>query len=178
MRSPHAELTWLGCATLLLASLGCAGYQLGNQSLFRPEIRTVYIPVFESVSYRRYLGEQLTEAVIKEIERQTPYKVVATPNADSVLMGRVIDEKKRVISETINDDPRYLGTDLVVSVTWQDRRGGVLMQQSGLVLSPLTFFSSDSGDLIPEGGQSLGTAQQETIQRIARQIVEQMEVRW
>ena len=178
MRSPHAELTWLGCATLLLASLGCAGYQLGNQSLFRPEIRTVHVPVFESVSYRRYLGEQLTEAVIKEIERQTPYKVVATPNADSVLIGRIIDEKKRVISETINDDPRYLGTDLVVSVTWHGRQGDVLMQQSGFALSPLTFFTTDSGDLIPEGGQSLGTAQQETIQRIARQIVEQMEVRW
>ena len=178
MRSPLSGLTWFGCAAILLASPGFAGYQLGNQALFRPEIRTVYVPVFESVSYRRYLGEQLTEAVIKEIERQTPYKVVATPNADSVLTGRIIDEKKRVISETINDDPRYLGTDLVVSVSWHDRRGDVLMQQSGFALSPLTFFTTDSGDLIPESGQSLGTAQQETIQRIARQIVEQMEVRW
>ena len=65
-----------GCAAalVLLAGLGgCAGYQFGSQSLFNtPDIETVHVPVFQSSSFRRDLGEQLTEAVVKEIEKRTP----------------------------------------------------------------------------------------------------------
>ena len=79
------------CALLLLLGWlsGCAGYQIGNQSLYPPDIHTVYVPMFESKSFRRDLGERLTEAVAKEIELKTPFKVVNDPNADSVLTGRL-----------------------------------------------------------------------------------------
>jgi hypothetical protein len=157
---------------------GCAGYQLGNKSLYRPEIRTVHVPVFESASFRRFLGERLTEAVVKEIELETPYKVISSPDADSVLVGRIVDDRRRVIGETINDDPRILGTDMLVTVSWFDRRGEVLSAESSFALAPLSFFTSGSGDFIPEAGQSVTTAQQEAIQSLARQIVQQMETRW
>ena len=62
----------------LLAS-GCAAYRFGAASLYPPDIQTVYVPVFESNSFRRNLSELLTEAVCKEIELKTPYKVVGTP---------------------------------------------------------------------------------------------------
>ena len=52
--------------------------------------------MFESVSFRRDLGERLTEAVMKQIEEKTPYKVVSDPNADSMLSGRIAQESKRV----------------------------------------------------------------------------------
>ena len=89
----------LVATTMLLASSGCAGLHVGQQSLYRPEIATIYVPVFESESYRPNLGERLTEAVVKEIELKTPYKVVQTPNADSVLRGRIVMETKRVLAE-------------------------------------------------------------------------------
>ena len=47
---------------------GCAGYRFGAASLYPPDIQTVYVPVFESNSFRRNLSEWLTEAVCKEIE--------------------------------------------------------------------------------------------------------------
>ena len=56
----------------------------GTDSLYAADIATVYVPMIESDSYRRDLGERLTEAVVKEIELKTPYKVVSTPNADSI----------------------------------------------------------------------------------------------
>src|SRR5262245_35350210 len=61
---------------------GCAGYQIGNRALYRPDLRTVHVPVIQSDSYRRYLGERLTEAIVKEIELRTPYKVVGPDAAD------------------------------------------------------------------------------------------------
>ena len=79
---------------------GCAGYQLGQRSLYRPDIRTVHVPVVQSDSYRRYLGERLTEAVVKEIELRTPYKVVDSESADSVLNVRLVSESKRILPRT------------------------------------------------------------------------------
>ena len=79
---------------LPLLFCGCAAYQIGNQSLYPLEIHTVSVPVFQSNSFRRNLGERLTEAVVKEIERRTPYKVVSDPGADSVLTGRIVTERK------------------------------------------------------------------------------------
>ena len=78
---------------------GCAGYRFGAASLYPPDIQTVYVPVFESNSFRRNLSEWLTEVVCKEIELKTPYKVVGTPQADSVLTGKLISDTKRVIIE-------------------------------------------------------------------------------
>src|SRR6476660_2725748 len=72
-RVPHSALLCFWCVAFLT---GCAGYQLGQRSLYRPDICTVHIPVIQSDSFRRYLGERLTEAVVKEVELRTPYKVV------------------------------------------------------------------------------------------------------
>ena len=80
-----------------LAGGGCAGYRFGAASLYPPDIQTVYVPVFESNSFRRNLGEWLTEAVCKEIELKTPYKVVGTPNADSVLTGKITSDTKPAV---------------------------------------------------------------------------------
>ena len=52
--------------------LGIGNYQFGSRTLFPNDIETVYVPVFQSNSFRKGLGEQLTEAVIKEIEKRQP----------------------------------------------------------------------------------------------------------
>ena len=89
---------------IILTSVGCTGYQLGNQTLFRPDIRTVHVPIVQSESFRRGLGERLTEAIVKEIELRTPYKVVDASNADSIFQARLVDEHKRVIAENQFDE--------------------------------------------------------------------------
>ncbi len=161
-----------------IAMTGCASYQIGTRSLYRPDIRTVYVPMFESDSLRRNLGERLTEAVVKEIELKTPYKVVHRPDADSVLTARITSAAKRVVAEQANDIPRNIETDLAVQVNWYDRRGEHLLQDSQFNFIPIDFTAAQSADFTPEGGQSIATAHQEAIQRLAEQIVSQMESRW
>lgn len=170
-------------ATLLLLSFsttlfcGCAGYQLGNQNLYRRDIVTVAVPVFESESLRRHLGERLTEAVVKEIELKTPYKVTQGMNADSVLSGRIIEESKFIITENVNDEPRDIELEMFVELNWQDRRGQELFHQN-LVLPPSLTSIGQAVHFVPEGGQSLVTAQQDAIKKLAEQIVARMEVPW
>lgn len=169
--------TFLSC--LLLHSIsGCASYQVGSRSLYPPGINTVHVQMFESDSFRRHLGERLTEHVVKELELRSPLKVVPNLGADSVLSGRIVRDDKRTLVENINDNPRDIELNLAVQFTWIDRRGNALMQPVSMPVPSLTQSVSQAGSLVPEAGQSIATAQQEAIERMARQIVTQMESRW
>ncbi len=162
----------------LIVSTGCAGYQVGNYSLYPADVHTVYVPVFDSTSFRSNLGERLTEAVIKEIELKTPYKVVGTPDADSILTGRLVKETKRLTVETPWDDPRQYNLDLQVEVSWIDRRGNIIRQADSVPLPPEAIIVSGDAGLVPEVGQSVATSHQQAIGRVAEQIVSMMEMPW
>jgi Lipopolysaccharide-assembly len=169
------------CLLLLGLSIiqtGCAGYRLGTRTLFRQDIRTVHVPIIRSDSFRPELGVRLTEAVQKEIEDRTPYKIVDAATADSTLVCRINFDTKRVLTETRTDEPRDLRLTLAAEVNWTDRIGNVLMENRFLPPGETAFYFSEQSDLVPEGGQSITTSQQRAIQRMADHIVDQMEARW
>ncbi len=164
---------------IALAQLaGCAAYRIGSQSLYASDVNTVYVPMIESTSFRPGLGERLTEAVVKEIEIKTPFKVVGTPNADSILSTRLIGETKRVVVENNNDDPRALEINLTAEVTWLNRRRQPLQAPANLALPPELLTFGQTSALLPEAGQSVASSQQQAIQRLAQQIVSTMEEPW
>src|SRR5262245_42783818 len=111
----HFALRNLHCAVAVVVVFsGCAGYQLSTRVLYRPDIRTVHVPVVQSDSFRRYLGERLTEAIVKEIELRTPYKVVDEASADSVLTVRLVSDSKRVLANNKFSEPRDIETDFFI----------------------------------------------------------------
>ena len=150
---------------------GCAGWQIGNRSLYRPDIATVHVPIVRSDSYRRNLGERLTEMIVKEIELKTPYKVVDAASADSVLAVRIASESKKVLSETRNDDVRDMETDFFVQMSWSDRRGDLISGGGRHPYAPLLVNNCEQENFVPEGGQSLTTAQQATSSRGRRRCI-------
>lgn len=164
---------WMGLllAWLAINSTGCAGYHLGNQFLYRGDIRSVHVVMFESDSNRRYLGQRITEAVIKELEQKTPLTITEPQITDSFIRGRIIQDTKRVVGENRFDEPRSLDVNWVVEVDWVDRAGTPLMERQTIRISEDAVF-------IPEGGQSISTAQQAIIERTARQVVSQMQTPW
>jgi Lipopolysaccharide-assembly len=162
----------------LVSLAGCTGYQVGTGSLYAPDVRTVYVPMIESESYRRDLGERLTEAVCKEIESKTPYKVVGTPDADSILSARLFEDRRRVLAENSFDDPRISETELRAEVTWLNRRRLPMVPIQTFALPPELVPITQTSNLIPEIGQSVATSQQQAIERLAQQIVSTMEAPW
>ncbi len=161
------------CWMMLLAVslVGCRGYHLGNQYLFRNDIRTVHVQFVESDSYRWFQGQLLTEALVKEIQRVTPYVLAEPAIADSFLQVRLVQEQKRIIGRTGFIDPRAIEYDWRVEAVWIDRAGVPLMNRRAIRVS-------DEATFIPEAGQSLGTAQLALVEQLARQIVGQMEAAW
>lgn len=161
-----------------LCTTGCAGYRFGPRSMFRHDIRTVHVPIFVSDTLRRGLGERLTEAVVKEIASRTPYKLVNADQADSVLRGRIVTADKNALTSNINGEPRVLDVNFQLQISWTDRQGNLLSGPIIYDIAPTALNINQSASFVPEGGQSLATAQQESIQRLARQVVSQMEGPW
>ena len=152
---------WLAALACGAASLaGCASYRFGNNTLYATNV-----------------GERLTEAVCKEIEKRTPFKVVGSAEADSVLTARIVADTKRMQVESPTDQSRMVEMNIQVLVTWADRGGAVLA--SGAV--PLPAASVDVGQaaaLVPEYGRSVVSTQQEGLVKMAQQIVGLMEEPW
>jgi hypothetical protein len=166
-----------GIAVALMMT-GCAGYRIGTRNLYRNDIRTVHIPIIKSDSFRPELGVQLTEALQKEVERRTPYKMADFATADSIMNCRLTSENKQVVGETGTDESRLLRSSIAVEVSWVDRRNIPLIETRFLPPGETTFYFSENTDFVPEAGQSIGTANQRVIERLANHIVDQMESRW
>lgn len=166
----------VGLVIACWAVLAGCGYMVGNAH--RPDIRTVHVPLFESDADRRGFEFQLTEAVQKEIQQRTAFRLVKEPMADTRLRGRIIDISKRPLTESAFDDPRELQLSFAVQVAWEDLDTNRILAQQNIPLEPQFISLSSQSEFAPEVGQSLATGTQAAIDRLARQIVDMMEAPW
>ena len=164
----------VGCLVALFLS-GC-GYTLGSG--FSPDIKTVSVPIFENDTYRRGIEYQLTEAVQKEIQNRTPYRLARGSDADTRLTGRIIQVRKDVLGENDNDDPRQLQFSIMVRVTWENLRTGEILARQEVPVDPLAIPLIAQAGFAPELGQSQATASQSAIDQLARNIINMMETPW
>ncbi len=151
--------------------VGCRGYNVGNQYLYRSDIRTVHVAPVESDSFRRFTGAKLTDAIVRQIAQQTPLTIDEPALADSVVQAKILRDAKRVLGQNRFGEPRALQYGWQVEVSWVDRAGVPLMQRQIIQIDLDEQF-------VPEAGQSLADAEQQLVERIAQRIVGQMEMPW
>ncbi len=168
----HAALAWSA------SSLGGCAYRFGACSLYPPDVRTVAVPIVKTSTLRRGLGERLTDAIIREIESKTPLKVVSAATADSILLGRLTADDKGVLLNEPTGENRNLQLNFRIEVSWQDRRGMNLRNPQAIPFPDALATIDQPQNFIPEAGQTIVTAQQQAIQRLAEQIVNLMEAPW
>jgi hypothetical protein len=161
--------------TCLLLFAGC-GYTVGNG--FNPDVKTVSVPIFENDTFRRGIEVQLTEAVQKEIQKRTPYRLAKGLNADTRLTGRIVQTRKDVLGENQFDDPRELQLSLMIVTKWENLRTGEILAVQEVPLSPTAIPLTTQAEFAPEVGQSLATGTQVAIDQLAQRIVNMMETPW
>lgn len=163
---------------------GC-GYVVGSP--YGSEIRSVHVPTFSNDAYkasyindgfRRGMELELTEAVQKQIQLRTPFKLVNDANADTRLTGRLVSTNKRVANQNKYDDPRELDLIIGVEVVWEDIRSGQILAEKTVPLDAHMAQAMVSASFAPEAGQSLTTATYNAVTQMAREIVSMMETPW
>lgn len=145
-------------------------------SQYRPDIKTVAVPIFRrgTYEYRRDIEFRLTEALVKQIEAQTPYKVVDKGRADTLLTGTIQSIDPQVLSFIPHTGrAREIQLRVIVDFTWQDLRG------PGKVLVEKKNFRV-AAEYIPEApfSEDLFLGSEDAFNEMARRIVEQMAQPW
>jgi hypothetical protein len=78
------------------------------------------VPIFKNETFVRGIEFELTEAIVKQIEMKTKWKVVHHGNADAVLTGKIVNLSKRIILQNNLNEVRDAEVQLGVEVVWRD----------------------------------------------------------
>ncbi|MHC4757014.1 MAG: hypothetical protein ACYTBP_18005, partial [Planctomycetota bacterium] len=90
-KAPSILVLLCSCA-LCLGLCGCseiAGYS--NEPLFPEQVSSVCLKMFDNQTFRRGVEYELSDALAKRIELETPYKIVSDADrADTVISGQIV----------------------------------------------------------------------------------------
>jgi hypothetical protein len=176
LRFPDWRLGSALLAVLTLMLSGCAsdptqGYSAN--SIFPADVSSVAVPILENDTFHRDLEFELTDALIKEIEARTPYKVTTRARADTILTGRIRSVELDQLSKS-----RFTGLaeEVVVRMTidfeWRDMRSDTTrVERRSFAGNGLFVPSNPTGERIEIG-------QIAAVQQLARDVVDEMQAAW
>ena len=172
MRQPKNIIVMLiSCVGLSILAAGC-GQGYSNSWPYPEEIKTVYVEMFDSKSFRRDHEYDLTDAICKRIESQTPYKIVSDRDiADSVLSGQI--EKINTGGLTMERKtgmPLEQETRMVVTMNWKNLQNGEMIVENQRIFSSATFSKFV--------GQDYEYAADVAVNRAAQRVVERMQIKF
>ncbi len=166
----------LAALALVVSLVGCAsdprdGYSWS--SAHDESVRTVHVPMFGNKTFFRGIEMELTDAIVKEIQANTPWRVVSQGNADTVLSGTVTNSDLRAVS--IGEGSGLVqeqGVEIVLEFAWRNNRTGKV------IVERKNFKGADI--FIPARlvGESLETGQNAAIQRLAKSVVAELRSNW
>jgi len=150
---------------------GGGGYSFSG--IYRDDVRTISVPVFENETFAHGLEIELTDAIIKEIHARTPWRVSASSGAGTRLNGRIISaDLRKSTTNSRSGLVQELAVVTAVSFEWRDLRTDEIYVARENFRGVETF--------VPALGarERLETGQRATIDQLAREIVAQLRSSW
>lgn len=161
----------VGIALLMLCAplLPACGYS--GEGVYRKDIQTIYVDMFTSREFRRNLEFQLTEAVKKRVNLETPYRLAEKSEADTILRGEILEERQAAFAPDFASRlPREIQLTLACRLEWKDARTGKILIDRPVLLQ--------AADYLRPTGETERYTQQVVIDKLAERIVEQMYDAW
>ncbi len=159
---------------LCVIGLGGCGFIDGysNQSLYPSDVTSVYLEMFDNRTFRRGVEYELTDALAKRIEAQTPYKIISdSDRADTILTGQIISIRELALS-TERETGLVLERQLEIKalVSWENFKTGQLLVDNQTVIASATYSEYQN--------QEFNYASRLAANNLAKKIVELMENKW
>ena len=144
-----------------------------SSSLYPRQFQSIAVPIFQNTTMTRDVEFMLTDAIIKEVQVRSPYRVVSKQVADTLLTGTVTSVGLRTLSQS-----RTTGLDnemlikVVVDFEWFDQLSGNRIVGRNNFSSSAVFIPSRPSSEPVEMGQFA------VVQQLASDIVDQMQASW
>ncbi len=173
MRARRVSPAGLAVAVWLV---GCASDPSEGWSMnttYPEGISSIAVGVFENSTLDRDIEFELTDALIKEIEARTPYRVTSTGRADTILTGRIHNIERRQLSKsTLTGLSEEVTVGVTIDLKWRDlRTGETLLELESFTAHSLFVPSNPTREPIELA--EFGAAQS-----LARDIVTEMGAGW
>jgi ribosomal protein S1 len=143
-----------------------------DKSLFPQDVASVRLEMFDNRTFRRGVEYELTDALAKRIEADTPYKIITSKNrADTVMTGQItnISEGGLSIEYELGG---VLEREVLIRavVNWKNLKTGELLINNQPVAATASYTSRQN--------QDFKYASTLAANKLAQKIVELMETKW
>ena len=164
----------LGLVIAALPGLPGCGVMSGysNESLFPEDVGSVYVEMFENRSFRRGVEYELTDALAKRIEAETPYKIISSRDrADTIISGQITSiGGATLVTERETGKSLESQVELTVLVNWKNLKTGELLIDSDTTSASASYSQWQN--------QNIDYASTVAVNKLAVKIVELMEKQW
>jgi len=149
---------------------GCSGYS--SQSLYTNEVKSVYVEMFDNTTFQRDLEYDLTDAIAKRIDAETPYRIISDKSrADTVLSGKITGIGSVALTlERETGRPLENQAEVTAQFSWKNLKTGEYLIENASASATATYSEFQQ--------QGLDYASKTAANKLAERIVEQMQVKW
>ncbi len=136
-------------------------------------VDTVYVPMWNRNRdiFRRELEFRITEAVAKEIQASTPYRISSESRADTMLTGEIVEIPEQVMNfNPDSGNPREKEIIMTIAFRWVDLRTGKELAKEDAIEVTATY--------IPDFGEDYFQGSEAAFNAAARRVVQSMHAEW
>jgi len=159
----------------LICSCSSSNPTLGysSTSLYPTQFRSIAVPIFKNTTMTRNIEFMLTDALIKEIQSRTPYRILGEQYAGTLLTGTIKHVDLQMLSQSRKTG---LANEMLVKVVldfeWLNLMQGDRIAGRNDFASSAVFIPSRPSSEPFEVGEFA------VVQQLASDIVDQMQASW
>ncbi len=173
--SPRVKRIWAAALLAPLLLLSACGYHAaGKGSQLPPNIKILAVPSFLNQTHTYHVETGLTNAVIREFNTRTRYRVVQSEaDADAVLRGTVTSaEVAPVAYDSVTGRAATGLATIMVKVTLTARDGRVLYSNQNYVFRDQYQISNELSSFFEEQGPALDRLSRDFSRTLVSNILE------
>ena len=167
--------SWRFALAVVLATSGCGYHTVGHAGAMPPNIRTIAIPGFVSHSQTFRVEQLLTDAVVREFNTRTQFRIVHddSQDADAVLKATVLSASATPLAYD-SQTGRAASALITVSmqVTLTDRQGKVVFQNPSYLFHDQYEISRDLASFFEEDSPAVDRISRDFARALVANILE------
>lgn len=153
---------------------GCA-YRWGTT--YSDDVATIAIPIFNNQTYTAGIEGDLADALAKEFQKATPWRVTSEGNADTTLTGVIRGSSLGLLSTRPQTGlVQEQSIIYVVDFEWRDNRTGELLIERQDFQAVATFIPARGED--GSAGERFELGSRDALEEMAQRIVNELRSSW